>query len=220
MSTMSDADIVGLHVSKQAAVFLAQAKDIDRALIAPRSHSTDWRHASLADFFFTEGKPFANSPLTVDEITSVKPIGRILRHIRPKHCFQNAHIISHFLPRLRYAEGVGISDEGDAILHAWIDLNGKAIDVTWLMDQTDGPCRHVDQMFRRIGHNLARCSYFGVVIPNTEVLRHVKGSNSHGSVVDCPACNRRLLREGIGSWLGGGYFNPTHDLEGVIPCNL
>lgn len=197
-----------------AAAFVAQAQDIDRDLVYPIGRSCAWRYRAISDLILAEGKPFRNEPLTASEIEVLRRLALLdLRYLRPTLCFRNAFLVARHVPHLDYVEGLAL-DRGRLVLHAWLDLGGKAIDVTWPVDGADVPCRDLGQMLRRVEHNLVHRRYLGIVLSTAEVARHVFGRVGYGSVMDCGACDHELLRRGLGPWTATGDSD-----DRVRPCD-
>lgn len=85
---------------------------------------------SLYDYVVVCGVEFQSAPLTKEEMQVVtKAMGR--RTWRQRECFMNAQELALSDDRLVYHEGYAIGNVGLPILHAWVAINGKVVDVTW-----------------------------------------------------------------------------------------
>ncbi|MCM2303086.1 MAG: hypothetical protein NDJ72_00165 [Elusimicrobia bacterium] len=196
----------------EVSVFLAAAQDMISGLTVPRPSARSWRYGSIPQFVLTEGKAFSAEPFTDAEMRILQSLaGLDLRYLRPTLCFRNAYMVSRNIPELHYVEGL-VNYHGCLLLHAWLDLNGKPIDVTYSTDFTMVPCRNIAQMIRRIDDNRQTFRYYGIEFSGAEVTRHVLGRKTYDSIIDCVACNHSFLRRGLGAIAVGDHT------ARVAPC--
>lgn len=86
------------------------------------------------DYVLDHGNPFVSAPLTLEEqellwaaIESARmrfPIG---------HCFHNAQklVLSDKTGTLRYVEGLAMGLSAFPVLHGWVSIHNKVVDLTW-----------------------------------------------------------------------------------------
>ncbi len=189
----------------EVATFLSGVLDMVDGLVLPRPSSGIWRYASIPHFIFSEGKAFSSEPFTDDEMRILRSLqGLDPRGLVPAMGFRNSHLISRNVPELRYAEGL-ISYHDCLALHGWLELNGKAVDVSFSPEFDEEPCRTFAQMRHRIIRNQQAFRYYGVVFTGAEVARHLLGRKGDGSVIDCGACNHSILRRGLSTMAVGDH---------------
>jgi hypothetical protein len=153
---------------RQAATdFVKHGVYIEQFLYFPLPHSDSY--ANLAHLYLARGRRYDSDPLTGEEIAVLEGLSAMdLSYLRPGECFRNVTLVVAKVPGLRYAEGIGIC-RGSVALHAWLDLNGKAIDVTWPLDPDERPSRRFDRMLQRIDYNLRHSHYYGITLSNERV---------------------------------------------------
>lgn len=185
MSTMPtfyvEALTAGLPASKRAAAaaFLDQVKLLESDLIQGKPIN----NMSPTEFYLSKGRSFTHAPFTVDEIEVLWGLSAMdIGYLRPGACFRNAALVARNVPGLSYVEGVGIRD-GWGALHAWLELNGKPVDVTWPIKVDDRPSRRLDKMLRRVEHNLRHCHYFGITLPIERVFNTVIARRYYGPIM-------------------------------------
>jgi hypothetical protein len=89
-----------------------------------------WEYSSYGELILKEGIVFSSQSLTKDELDIVL---NAIKHlcIKPqmKECYKNAQTLSMVEPRLTYCEGLAMGII--PVNHAWNEINGKVIDITW-----------------------------------------------------------------------------------------
>jgi hypothetical protein len=100
----------------QIVVFLNQLSTMQKSISSKTM--SDWPFSSVAEFVLKYGIEYDLAPLP-DEIKK----GTI------KECFRNAYLACIRDPSLQYVEGYAMNII--PIHHAWVTLNGKALEVTW-----------------------------------------------------------------------------------------
>jgi hypothetical protein len=84
---------------------------------------------------------------------------------------------------LRYVEGFA-TNGSQTVLHAWCELKGKVIDITW---------KENNQF--RLGMFSEKVSYYGVVIPTEKIRERVFTKENAGSLIDDRKSGYPLLRK-------------------------
>ena len=88
-----------------------------------------YSYNGLYDYVAVNGVEFESASLTEEEHDIVKQaMGR--RVWRQQECFMNAQELALSDDRLVYHEGYAVGSVGIPILHAWVAINGKVVDVT------------------------------------------------------------------------------------------
>lgn len=119
--------------------------------------------AMLESFVLKHGKPYEQAPLA--DLSLQGPA---------RMCFRNATLAS--LDRFVgvYTEGFAISPGlGIPIHHAWLTIDGRAVDVTW---------------------NYTGCSYFGIEFDRSDVRRWIVQNGYYG-LLSGEMINVDLMRE-------------------------
>ena len=89
-------------------------------------------HISMYQYVLNNGSEHTKSePLTEDEREYIELI-RIGLELQPKQCFHNAQMLvfNDMDNRLTYHEGYVQANAPFPVLHAWVTLNGKMVDLT------------------------------------------------------------------------------------------
>jgi hypothetical protein len=127
-----------------------------------------------------KGKAFdSTTPYTADEQRLLKRL-RLFHRRKAKQCYANSQrLVTRFFEfeYFEYAEGFITG----GILHAWLLLNGKVVDVT--LDRTT--------------HD-----YFGIVIPRKWVIAHNLKTNAHGPLINDWNNNYEFQQRILGSRYG------------------
>ena len=98
----------------------------------------EYPYASFGDFVLNHGERFPSAPLTPEEhlvvADAVEAARRQCAFLRQpflalKGCFLNAALLAH-TSELRYTEGYAFCGSL-VVMHAWVTVNGKVVDLTW-----------------------------------------------------------------------------------------
>jgi len=91
-------------------------------------------YSGAEDYVGDRGRAFDSpTPLTDEEAEYVTDVAeRTWGDFATKECFGNAQqLFLHSDGELRYCEGYAIGGAGFPVLHAWVTLNDKVVDLTW-----------------------------------------------------------------------------------------
>lgn len=143
------------------------------------------KYVSLEDYVAQNGRGFSSEALTSEELqivtAAVKNFG--LRRTQPRQCFYNAQMIvtSDFTGTLRYCEGYASGNACFPVLHGWITINGKLVDVTWRLDgkPTSGALKE-----RVLGVIPEGWEYIGVEFRTSYVYDKMLRTHEAGSLLD------------------------------------
>jgi hypothetical protein len=153
------------------------------------------------DFYLKNGSLCSHEPLTPDEKTIIRTC-MFLKKFKTKECFMNAANITCMSKGrpFTYCEGYAVGTL-IPVQHAWVCLNGKALDVTWPIDfKKIRPPKNMDELMARIEHNLANGSYYGVLVPRVILAKHMVDGETYAPIIESPHDHFKLLREGA-DWL-------------------
>ena len=86
------------------------------------------------DYVLDHGGHFASAPLTEDEMATVLAAAKACRmRFQVGQCFFNAQHLALYdtTGTLRYVEGLAMGLSGFPVLHGWVTINNKVVDLTW-----------------------------------------------------------------------------------------
>lgn len=107
---------------------------------------------------------------------------------RVKECYLNALnlVVYGHSQGMVYAEGYGL--HVIPTNHAWVDLNGFVVDVTWRegmgLESLKQGRDTVDALMARVEHNAKRHGYFGFTVPYRYLNALALNTGTAGSVLD------------------------------------
>lgn len=136
----------------------------------------------IAESYYLElGRPFENRPFTPRELKAISGVLALYGSYRTGECYYNAAGIALADPSLKFVEGIAMGPI--PLSHAWVEFEGRPIDVTWPATYGSGKhetARTATQIAERIRVNLRDSAYWGVTIPTkmlrSEMLRRKIGS--------------------------------------------
>lgn len=157
-----------------------------------------FKYSSMEEYVLRNGRFFDSAPLTAEERERVfDAIDRYGRRFPIKQCYYNSQMLLLFggEPGFRYVEGYVSSVF--PILHGWLTLNDKVIDLTMRVRDPQGrsikrACRLGDRVLGKIPSERA---YIGVEYLTEDVKRHMVGTGAGGSLIDDWRLGYPLLRE-------------------------
>lgn len=141
-------------------------------------------YAGLEDYILTKGHLYESQPLTASEVAFVKAV-RARGRYPIKECFSNSQrVVLDFLFQtmpaginVKYAEGYALRhDLPLAVHHAWLDLNGKVVDLTMRKKFGKGSLLGVGAF--------AGVDYWGVAFSMGEVRKRAAETGSYGTLLD------------------------------------
>ena len=156
---------------------------------------------SFERYVLDHGRPFFSAKLTEPERRIAKAavdFYRIRRdRFRPEECFGNSQevLFDDETEKLVYVEGFAWTHALFPVLHGWLAINHKVIDVT-LPPTTRGEAARREP--RQVFGEFSDRSYFGVVFDRTYVAERRLATGSFGSLLDDMEHGYPLLRP-IGS---------------------
>ena len=162
-----------------------------------------YRYASMAEYVLQEGEDFAPAPLTDSEAGWIFGLIESFR-FPVKQCYANSQRVVTFTGlspnpdghELRYVEGYGLGMI--PVLHGWLSLNGKVVDLT--MRLQEGISRR-SRVYRRrlrdrvLGEFPEGRGYRGVTFETDYVLRRIVETGLMGTLIDDWQNGYPLLRE-------------------------
>lgn len=157
------------------------------------------KYFSKEMLFIKEGHFFKSEPLTKAEVEVVYELRRhapIKAGFQTKECYRNAYCLASGFESLTYCEGFAYN-RLMPILHAWVSLNGKPIDVTWRIDAEDKPTVRPGRILERVSHNLRTGVYIGFEVPLERISTHILENSAHSPISEGISYDHRLLVSGI-----------------------
>ena len=139
-------------------------------------------YSGIEDFVLDRGTPFVSAPLTEAEhqafLAAVEAAGGMGRVTEMKQCFANAQRVVHYDPSglLTYAEGYAVGAAKFPMLHGWVSVGGKVVDLTWRV-----PNRSVPHVFGVIP---VGWEYRGVTFPQVQVMENIVRTEAYQSLID------------------------------------
>ena len=144
-----------------------------------------YNYLCMEDFVIDRGQFMVPNYLTDDELELVtNSVERAASYFNcscyTKECYYNAQVLAMINPEFVYHEGY--ANAITPMLHAWVTLNGKVIDVTWrnsgatpLGERTSIPLGEDgdDLDERRLGGFGERVTYCGVAFTSEQLLEHI-----------------------------------------------
>ena len=146
--------------------------------------------ASVEAYVIRNGRRFESAELTDEEMEYITRIQWNLRP--PKQCYWNAQMEAMILPivpgiDLKYVEGFIDPDVGFGLDHAWLSVNGKIVDVTLRMRDTDD---------RVVGNIPEDWEYIGVEM-DPKVCFHIMEHKAAVPIIDDTLCGRPMIQKDL-----------------------
>ncbi|MFI5296704.1 MAG: hypothetical protein ACHREM_01290 [Polyangiales bacterium] len=161
---------------------------------------------SVEGFVVAHGNPFASAPLTADEQrvvdAAIKEYRSIHRRFHPRQCFWNSQALlgNDESETLVYVEGFAWTHALKPVLHGWLSLNGKVIDVT--LPATTMKETKLREPRQVIGEFEGR-TYLGVPFERAYVRQRRNETGSYGVLIGDEEHGFPLLRLGpVGAVIG------------------
>ena len=146
--------------------------------------------ASVEAYVIRNGRRFESAELTDREMEYVRHIQWNRRP--PKQCYWNAQMEAMTLPTvtgidLKYVEGFIDPDVGFGLDHAWLSVNGKIVDITLRIGDTDD---------RVVGHIPEDWEYIGVEM-DPKVCFHIIEHQTSVPIIDDTLCGRPMIQKDL-----------------------
>jgi len=159
-----------------------------------------YRYLSQYHYLLQNAKAYEPRPMTGQEKDTLADAFRCLNPSpKVKECYLNAFLLVVYghSKGMVYAEGHGLHIIPTP--HAWVDLNGLAIDVTWREDMAFPKSTRdtVDTLMARVEHNAQHHGYFGFTVPYRYLNALALHTGTAGSVLDDWGNAWPLLMEGF-----------------------
>ena len=160
------------------------------ARLAAQIKDTQLPDGGVQGYVLKYGRLFRSQALTRDEQQFIDSLG--WRRHRPNMCYQNAQTMALQAAttsrhRVLYAEGYVSPGINFPVPHAWLSLNGKAVDTTIRHPEAK------DRRWRITGIIPPQWEYYGVEIDPRECL-HSLQHDSPGPLIDDWLCRWPLLQ--------------------------
>ena len=146
--------------------------------ITPRRFNDQYK--SPNDYVLQHGHLYESAELTIEERGALAQLNP--REYKVRECYYNAQFIAITFPEFSYVEGMAIGIV--PVDHAWVELNGKVIDMTWT---EHGPV---------LGVIPEDSGYYGVVIPTRQVWESIRAHHTWKPLIDDFECRLPMLRGG------------------------
>lgn len=194
----------------------------------------DYKYQSVEALVLAEGHEFTNrEPFTPEERGDIMRLLEVMRRPRFKigECFYNAWMLAEaaeggltgdppfwrlWIPGMQYVEGFAVNTS-IPVLHAWVTLHGKVLDLTWAPNSADGErlntldarCKRHNRMYApqklidRSEQLRVRdgAEYWGIAVPSSEMRQHLMRAGYHSSIIEGGGNGNEFLRSGLpASW--------------------
>jgi len=148
------------------------------------------------DYVLDRGSPFPSDSLTEDEVQVVlRAVDACpLKQFRYGSCFHNAQMLASFDPyqALVYYEGYAIGETNDTpVLHGWVSINHKVVDLTWSSKQPWRP-RLRNKILGTIPEGWA---YYGAPFPTSALISRMCRIEATGSFLEDDVYGFPLFQE-------------------------
>jgi len=150
---------------------------------AHQSPPEGWRYASMEEYIAEEGTTHASAPLTDDELEIVlDAVDASGKRFMQKQCFSNGQLLALYDPtgHLVYTEGYAVG-RTIPMLHGWVTINGKVVDLTWRTKVKRGHGRLPDRIFGTLPDGW---EYHGVGFQNDWLRERIVRRGEVWSVID------------------------------------
>jgi len=145
----------------------------------------------IDDYVLDRGVVPTSAPLTDPELQALQGAADLVGDaFEVQQCFANAgRLIMHDTAKvLTYHEGYAMrAGLGIPVLHAWVQINGKVIDLTWRRADDDPPGDlPADHPFadRIVGTIPGTCAYLSIQIETPYLMHWIGRTGTWGSVLD------------------------------------
>lgn len=163
-----------------------------------------WKYLSMEELVLKEGKLLSNEPFTEEEEKVLLRLFKLAPGpYKTKECYYNALRLMWedevVKTKLVYTEGYA-SGHIMPVMHAWVTMNGKPIDVTWGPDMIgDGHnrVRSAKRLLERARHNLQENRYWGIGFPRKVIMKKVTDTGMTPSMIDDWEGGNPLIKTGI-----------------------
>ena len=174
----------------------------------------DYRYQSMEELLVTRGTRFTNhEPFTEDEYHTLEThLGHINTTWKVRECYYNAFRLADWYgPKapFLYAEGMAVNGP-IAVNHAWAVLNGKVVDLTWMIhdyesdvsfknqtlkhDRMRSPAKLIARMERLRAD--PEVEYVGIIIPVSAIYPVMMKTGIHPSMIE-GLNGLQLLKDGV-----------------------
>jgi hypothetical protein len=195
----------------------------------------EFKYNTVHALLLAEGQEYDNhEPFTPEERGGIDRLLEVMGRPRFKSgdCFFNAWTLAEWaspegilgvrgrqnmlVPAVQYVEGYAIHS-AVPVLHAWVTVGGKVLDLTWMPHGADGEGRDTfDARHKRHNRTYAPqrlidrsqqlvladgAEYWGIAVPLNDMRRHLVRVGRYSPIIDDYADDYPLLRSGLpASW--------------------
>lgn len=142
------------------------------------------QYKSPNDYVLQHGHLYESTELTEAEREVLHQLNP--REYKIRECYYNAQFIAITFPEFNYVEGLATGVI--PVDHAWCELNGKVIDMTW-----------VEQGSPILGVIPEDSEYYGVVLPTEQVWTSIRAHHAWKPLIDDFECRWPMLRGSAGN---------------------
>jgi len=164
-------------------------------IVDQQSAVEGYRFHSMERFVLELGRPYLSQPLTAEEAAAVEMAIESYRfgygYFKHRECFANAQRLAR--TPLVYVEGYAWTLSLYLVLHGWVSINGKVIDVTLPVEKEDDLALREPRQVR--GEFEGRV-YFGVPFLQDYVHQRAAATGGPGSLLDDWKHEFPLLKNG------------------------
>ena len=169
-----------------------------------RGKMPGWKYLSMEELVLKEGELLSNEPFTEEEEETLLRLFKAAPGpYKTRECYINAMRLVFEDQMLKinlvYTEGYA-SGQIFPVLHAWVTLNGKPVDVTWGKDMVGNGHNRVSsasKMLERVRYNQNHNRYWGIGFPREEVLEQVLETGLSPSMIDDWKGSHPLMKNGL-----------------------
>ena len=155
-----------------------------------------YHYQGAEDYILDRGSIYHSASLTADERKVVQDAIAACpsKRFRMGHCYYNAQILVAYdrTGQLQYCEGVASGWTRVPLLHGWVVINGKVVDLTW---RTPKPLQRGILKDRIWGVFPDKWAYYGVTFDTESLMARMWRIKATGSLLDDIAHGFPLFQE-------------------------
>ncbi len=143
-----------------------------------------YNYHGAEDYLLDRGHKYPSQSLTADERTQLfAAVDSCGHRFQLKECFYNAQVLLTYDTDevMTYCEGYACGPAGMPVLHAWLAINGKVVDLTWRTEDSNHRGRLPDRI---IGDIPKGWVYFGFEVSRQTVIERLLDTEESASFLE------------------------------------
>lgn len=161
--------------------FLRAILEMKRYIMNPPK---GYNYLGAEDYLLDRGHEYLSAPLTAEERKQVfAAVDNWGKRFKLGECFYNAQVLLFYdqAETLTYCEGYACGPAGMPVLHAWLAINGKVVDLTWRTEEPNHRGRLPDRIIGVIPEGWV---YFGFDVPRRTVIERLIDTEMSASFLE------------------------------------